>query len=454
MSTHRDPRTRRAHRLAAVAGGLPPGLAAAEADPDEPRTEAQKDWDAITPRTQDQLNAAVRLELGLDDWRTQARTEHQLDDADADRAAPLDLGPGWPPDYPEVAPAVNLPAEGASSGLPAAELTVNLPADWSQLPCTCHPSSACLDSCPACAHMPEDVACPAVAASALAASAEDAAEWRAADADDLEHDGRAAGVAVPEPGPAPAASSSSVPTVGGRVLAWASRHDARSLEFLVRDRLAQRVPIQDRGWEHGPALDQGTVPPLSLHDGSSCTGHMAVNLRNMLELMAAPPTARPGDVDLLGHQEAVAIYDQAQQLDEWPGDDYPGTSVLAMMKAGQAAGWWSTYLWAKGTRDIAQAILQVGPVGIGVPLTQGMVTPDADGIVTATGAQLGGHAMAVWALRRTVGGRPGPWFGLLQSYGDGVGHHGELWIHHADLAHLLAGVGEAAIPLLGTGGQL
>jgi hypothetical protein len=150
------------------------------------------------------------------------------------------------------------------------------------------------------------------------------------------------------------------------------------------------------------------------------------------------------------HADAVDLYSLAQQLDDWPGQSYPGTSVLAAMKAGQQLGWWDTYVWARGVRDIAQALLQVGGVGIGIPWRAGMVTPGPDGVLDCTGEQVGGHAIALHALARTVAGKPGPWFGALQSYGEDTGDRGVVWFHHSDLAALLAGVGEAAIPLRAT----
>jgi len=237
-------------------------------------------------------------------------------------------------------------------------------------------------------------------------------------------------------------------TTGGvpaRVLNWTSRHDVKSLEYGVRARLRAPAPLVDRAWDHGPILDQGTAPPLSLHDASGCTGHAGVNAANILTL-----AARPGPADLLpplDHADAMRLYERAQELDEVPGEAYPGTSILAVMKAGQEVGLWGSYLWAFGTRDVAQAILQVGPVVVGIPWLSKMADPGPDGIVTVAGDDQGGHALCLFALRMKVAGRAGPFFGALQTWGPDVGDHGVIWVHHRDLARLLHGRGEAAIPI-------
>jgi hypothetical protein len=232
-----------------------------------------------------------------------------------------------------------------------------------------------------------------------------------------------------------------------RVLNWTSRHDPKSLEFGVRARLRAPAPLVDLVWRAGPILDQGTAPPLSLHDASGCTGHAGVNAANVLELAAVGRHGEVAAADLLGGADAMRLYERAQELDEVPGEAYPGTSILAVMKAGQEAGLWGTYLWAFGTRDVAQAILQVGPVIVGIPWLSQMAEPGPDGIVTVAGEPQGGHALCLHAIRMRVAGRAGPWFGALQTWGTKIGDGGVIWLHHKDLGRLLRGQGEAAIPL-------
>lgn len=227
----------------------------------------------------------------------------------------------------------------------------------------------------------------------------------------------------------------SQPFSSERLLTWRSRHDERSRAFGVRATLPGSAPVQDRLWPVGPVLDQGTE--------GQCVGCAVVDAVNVMVKIAHP--GPPQEYDL---EDATAIYHRAQQLDEVPGEAYSGTSVLAGMKAAVEAGLFGGYLWAFGTRDIAQAVLQRGPVVIGVPWLSGMYETGPGGLVTLAGDDTGaGHCLAVVGMKRTgPQGQPGPFFVWQNSWGPGYGDGGLGFIHHRDLARLLHGRGEAAIP--------
>jgi len=223
-----------------------------------------------------------------------------------------------------------------------------------------------------------------------------------------------------------------------RLLTWRSRHDERSRAYGVRATLTGSAPVQDRLWPVGPVLDQGTE--------GACVGCAVVDAANVLELTVGLDVVEDGRP--LGLADATELYHRAQRLDEVPGEAYSGTSVLAGMKAAVEAGLFGGYLWAFGTRDVAQAVLQRGPVVIGVPWLSGMYDTGPGGLVTLTGNATGqGHCLAVVGMRRTgPQGQPGPFFVWQNSWGPGYGDGGLGYIHHRDLAALLHGSGEAAIP--------
>jgi hypothetical protein len=235
-------------------------------------------------------------------------------------------------------------------------------------------------------------------------------------------------VAPPSP-PAPARvfSSEHEPRPG-----WSSRHDPRSLAYGIRARRGI-APLQDVDLPLGPVLDQGQE--------GECVGCGTVDATNVLRRLA-------GRSDMLKIDAAAALYRRAQQLDDVPGTDYSGTSVLAGMQAGVEAGYFTEYLWAFGTRDIATALGHQRPVVVGVPWLSGMYDTGPGGVVRVEGDDRGeGHCLVIAKLRmQGPHGEPGPWFGWLNSWGRSYGDNGVGWIHHRDLADLLHGTGEAAVP--------
>jgi hypothetical protein len=231
---------------------------------------------------------------------------------------------------------------------------------------------------------------------------------------------------------------------------WTSRHDRRSLEYPVRQLLERPVPLQDVSLPAGPVLDQGTTPPLSVRDASACGGMAGAAAYNVLELAGGSRSPHQGsNGGLMMEEDALELYELAQRRDHVHGQDYPGTSVLGVMKAGRELELWESFLWALGgTRDVAQVLLQLRvAVVLGLPWSTDLESPDAAGIIRPGGSDAGGHMIAAVGLRLQVAGRPGPWFELQQSRGPAEGVAGRVFIHHKDLARLMASPAEAAVPL-------
>jgi len=132
------------------------------------------------------------------------------------------------------------------------------------------------------------------------------------------------------------------------------------------------------------------------------------------------------------------LYNEAQKVDEWPGEGYDGTSVRAGVKVLQAAGKVSEYRWAVTVEDIRQWLLTRGTVVLGTDWHRSMFEPGADGFVHPDGNIAGGHAYLCigWSERRKA-------FRCLNSWGTGFGQHGRFWLGSVDLAILLHENGEA-----------
>ena len=107
---------------------------------------------------------------------------------------------------------------------------------------------------------------------------------------------------------------------------------------------------------------------------------------------------------------ARRIYLRARQLDEWPGEDYEGSSVLAALKAAQELGYVKMYTWAFTLEEFLLGITWKGPAVVGCNWYEGMYEPNSKGFITPTGSIAGGHAILIRGQKIFLGGS-GP-FGI------------------------------------------
>lgn len=200
--------------------------------------------------------------------------------------------------------------------------------------------------------------------------------------------------------------------------------DERSRAFPVRAMLAPGRPRRSYTWRCPVNLDQGAE--------GACAG-MAV---------AHEAAARPVEVANVCNSTARAIYKRAQQLDEWPGEGYSGTSVLAAIKAGAERGWYKEYRWAFSEEDLALAVGYQGPAVLGLPWYEGMSAPDTAGIIHPDGKVLGGHAILCigYSIKTHL-------YRLHNSWGPRWGKWGDCFLSDANMAWLLRDGGEACIPV-------
>lgn len=213
-----------------------------------------------------------------------------------------------------------------------------------------------------------------------------------------------------------------------RLLDWQPLHDSRSLDYPATA-LVEEPTTHDVRWRAGKVLDQGAE--------GSCVGHGCVGC------IGAEP--HPAPAARVTHGEAVRWYHRAQRADEWPGEQYDGTSVNAGMKVGREFGWWDSYRWAFGVDDARQAI-QLGPLVIGVPWRSTMYDTGPDGVVTIGGSEIGGHCLVVTAWVTDYAGH-GPGFWWRNSWGTDYGINGDAFVPEATFADLIANVGEVAVPI-------
>lgn len=199
--------------------------------------------------------------------------------------------------------------------------------------------------------------------------------------------------------------------------------DEKSRKFPIMAVIPFQKP-RTKTWDCKIWLDQGQE--------GACTGFAMAH-----ELAARPIVVRNVTDDL-----ARQIYQRARQLDEWPGEDYSGSSVLGAVKAVQEMGKIQEYRWAFGIDDLILALSWKGPAVLGVNWYEGMYSPDENGLIHVSGNQVGGHAILARGYSRKKKA-----ILLRNSWGVNWGVAGDCWISIDDLARLLKEDGEACIPI-------
>lgn len=221
-------------------------------------------------------------------------------------------------------------------------------------------------------------------------------------------------------------------------LGWAPSHDPRSLNYPIRAAIGT-VEEKPRTWGLGPVLDQGRE--------GACVGF------GWTAELAASPSPDPYLTFALGNQFASTLYREAQHVDEWPGEDYEGTSVLAGAKVVHAGGFIGSYRWCFSVEDLRDAVIAEGPVVIGIPWYESMYYARSTGMVDISGPMVGGHCLLVHGYHPAMRINGEGWFErhrvfrVRNSWGTGWGDGGSGFIRYEDMRDLLANYGEACIPM-------
>lgn len=200
--------------------------------------------------------------------------------------------------------------------------------------------------------------------------------------------------------------------------------DEKSRSFPIRQLVATKAP-RSYTWRVDTWLDQGQE--------GACVGFSWSH-----EL-----AGRPKVVKNITNDSARKVYNRARQLDEWPGESYDGTSVLAGAKAIQETGYVKEYRWAFGLNDLILAVGYQGPAVLGVNWYEGMFDTDQKGFIHVTGDIAGGHAIICHGVNVKE-----KYFKLHNSWGKDWGVNGECKISFDDMNRLLREYGEACIPVV------
>lgn len=137
------------------------------------------------------------------------------------------------------------------------------------------------------------------------------------------------------------------------------------------------------------------------------------------------------------------IYTEAQKIDDFPGENYDGTTVRAGAKVLQDKGFIQSYTWAWDVDTVIQAILEKGPVVVGTNWYYDMFRPNIDtAIIMVSGNLAGGHAYVLNGvnIKKKL-------IRIKNSWGRAWGDKGHAYISFDDMDKLIKSNGEACLAI-------
>lgn len=224
-----------------------------------------------------------------------------------------------------------------------------------------------------------------------------------------------------------------------RTFDWRPEFDERSRLYPIRTMLPRAQNKTFTLWQNGEILDQGSE--------GACVGFgwtaeaLAGPIQVDLNRVNGPMSKEP-------NRFANYVYKEAQKVDQWPGEDYEGTSVLAGAKIMMRHDVLHQYRWAFGSGDVIGALMSTGPVILGINWYSGMYRAPG-GKLSIFGNKVGGHCILAIGYNPSSEAFKGEETIILQnSWGNSWGIDGIAEMTVKDLDRLLKEGGEACVPLV------
>lgn len=195
-------------------------------------------------------------------------------------------------------------------------------------------------------------------------------------------------------------------------------------------------PIDNRDWELVDFIEPGyklvkekkwdfPSDPLDQKNSPHCVGF------SMAHFGICLPTFTKYTED-----DAHNFYYECKKIDGAPANE-DGTTLRSAAKVMQNIGAINYYAFARDIDSIKWWLLNKGPIIMGTIWTEGMMTPDNDGVIDITGYVLGGHAYIINEWREDN------YIGIQNSWGTNWGFCGRAYISKDNLSAILEYGGEA-----------
>lgn len=205
----------------------------------------------------------------------------------------------------------------------------------------------------------------------------------------------------------------------GRIVSPYDSHDFNLKEFIPKGELGTLAKEKAWAFPQEP-LDQGSTP--------HCVGFSMANFGINLPVFT-PYTNEAG------HK----FYYKCKIIDGHPKDE-DGTTIRSAAKVLKKEGIINAYAFAYDMSMIKWWLLNKGPLIVGTLWTEGMMVPDSDNMIHATGLKLGGHG---YTINEWDEWERGERIGIQNSWGLSWGVNGKAYISAEDFNKLFSYDGEA-----------
>ena len=201
--------------------------------------------------------------------------------------------------------------------------------------------------------------------------------------------------------------------------------DIRDRNYLIKDKVkVTPKKITSKYWADNEWWgDQGKTP--------QCVGYAWAHW------IEDGPVTHGGIAPIIS---PTLIYNEAQKIDEWPGENYDGTSVRAGAKYLKNTNKINSYYWAYDINTLINTVLNIGPVVVGTYWYLRMFYPDRSGLIRIGGPIVGGHAYVINGIDTNK-----KLFRIKNSWGRRWGINGSAYISFNDMSRLIMMNGEICL---------